>query len=63
MRKWLIDLRTKRGLSQAALAEKIGISQPALCDMERGVINPKPETAMRIADVLGFKWTKFFEAD
>lgn len=60
MRKWLVALREASGLSQKALAEKVEISQPAMCDIERGVNTPRPDTAKRIAKVLGFDWTRFF---
>lgn len=61
MRQWLIDIRNGQKLTQAAVAEKANISQPAFCDIERGVNDPKPETAMRIAEVLGFDWTRFYK--
>jgi transcriptional regulator with XRE-family HTH domain len=61
MRDWLIKLRKKKGLTQVEVAEKAGISQPSLCDIERGVTSPRPDTAKKIAEVLDFPWTKFFE--
>ena len=61
MREWLIDFRKKSGLPQKAIAKEAGISQPAYCTIESGKINPSPKTAKRIADVLGFDWTLFFE--
>lgn len=61
MRSWLVERRQQKGLSQRRLAQKVGISQPALCNIENGVHRPKPDTAIRIAKVLGIKWTRFFE--
>lgn len=61
MRSWLVAIRKQRGLTQVEVAEKVGISQPSLCDIERGVTSPRPDTAKKIAEVLDFPWTKFFE--
>ena len=61
MRNWLIAIRKKRGLTQVEVAEKVGISQPSLCVIERGITSPRPDTAKKIAEVLDFPWTKFFE--
>lgn len=60
MRSWLIKYRKQCGLSQKALADKVGIAQPSLSSIESGKTNPKPTTAKRIAQVLGFDWTQFF---
>lgn len=48
-------------MTQAEVAEKAQISQPSLCDIERGHNTPKPDTAKRIASVLDFPWTKFYD--
>lgn len=61
MRNWLIAIRKQRGLTQVEVAEKVGISQPSLCDIERGITSPRPDTAKKIAEVLDFPWTKFFD--
>ena len=61
MREWLIDLRKQKNLSQSEVAEATKISQPSYCNIENGKIRPKPETAKRIADLLGFNWTDFFK--
>jgi DNA-binding XRE family transcriptional regulator len=39
----------------------VGISQPSLANIESGKTNPRIITAKRIAAVLDFDWTKFFE--
>lgn len=62
MRTWLVDIRNSKNMTQAEVAEKAQISQPSLCDIERGHNTPKPDTAKRIASVLDFPWTKFYEA-
>lgn len=61
MRDWLTKIRKKRGLTQAEVARKVGISQPSLCDIERGITSPRPDTAKKIAEVLDFHWTKFYD--
>lgn len=49
----LRELRRERGLSQAALAEKIGVTQMRVSDMEQGVRPISAETAGRIAEAFG----------
>ena len=61
MRDWLVAIRESKGMTQKALAEKVQISQPSICDIEHGEIDTKPDTAKRIANVLGFDWTRFFD--
>ena len=59
--KWLIDKRKHSGFSQARLAEKAEISQSFLAEIERGKKRPSVPVAKKIAAVLGFDWTKFYE--
>lgn len=61
MRNWLIAQRKAKGLTQKEVADLAKISQPYICDIERGIKTPKPNTAKRIAAVLGFEWTQFFD--
>ena len=61
VRSWLVDIRKAHNLSQAELARRVGIAQPSLWDIERGNNNPRPETAKRIAEILGFPWTRFYD--
>lgn len=61
IRGWLIGLREDQGLTQGAVAMAAGIAQPSYFEIEKGISTPKPETAKRIAGVLGFDWTKFYE--
>lgn len=63
MREWLKELRLKKGMTQAEVAELAGISQQQYNYIEKGVRckADKNETEKRIAEVLGFDWTKFFE--
>lgn len=61
VRTWLIERRKKHFLTQSEVARAAKISQASYCNIERGKINPKPKTAKRIANVLQFDWTEFFE--
>lgn len=61
MRTWLVAIREKQNMSQAEIARRVGISQPSMCAIEKGYNTPRPETAKKIADILGFPWTRFYE--
>lgn len=63
MRKriWLVNYRTKKGLSQNQVANQIEVSQQMYNYIENGKRNPSPKLAKKIADVLNFSWTKFYE--
>lgn len=61
MRTWLVAIREKQNMSQAELARRVGISQPSMFEIEKGYTTPKPENAKKIADILGFPWTRFYE--
>jgi len=63
MRTWLVDLRRKSGLSQMAVAKAAGMAQSYYAMIETGDRgHPLPAgTAKRLAAVLGFEWTRFFE--
>ena len=49
----LIDLRKKRGLSQAQAAEEIGVAPRAYQNYEYGKAEPKLSTLLRMAEVYG----------
>jgi putative transcriptional regulator len=59
LRKWLIDIRN--GRAQAQIAEAAGISQQMYSAIELGERRPSVEVAKKIASVMGFNWTRFFE--
>lgn len=61
MRQWLIQLRELKGMTQLDVASQSGISRSYYSGVELGTRNVKPATAKRIAQVLGFDWTLFFE--
>ncbi len=46
-------IRNKNGISQADLAEKLGISQPMLCMIERGTKTVSLPLSKEIAEILG----------
>lgn len=59
-----MNIREKReelGLSQKELAEKSGITQSFLCDIEQGRSKPSIDVAIKLARVLKVKDIKFFE--
>ena len=63
MRNWLIKIRSEAGLSQAKVAKAADIAQPYYCRLELGVkgTNLPVSTAKRIASVLNFDWTRFYD--
>jgi transcriptional regulator with XRE-family HTH domain len=62
MREWLKQIRHQQSLTQAQVAQKIGISREYYTRIENGSRRCPPQTAKTIANVLGFDWTKFYEA-
>lgn len=49
----LHDLRSERGLTQAALAELVGVSRKTVNTVENGVFIPSTLLALRLARALG----------
>ena len=60
-RNWLIRKRQDHGLLQRDVAEKADISIKHYSALETGERRPSPQVAQRIAEVLDFPWTKFYE--
>ena len=50
--KELQDLRKKVGLTQAELAERVGISQSLVARIEKGQVNPSVGTLKRILNII-----------
>jgi transcriptional regulator with XRE-family HTH domain len=46
-------LRKKRGLTQVNLAKKLGMTQKAVCDYERGTAKPSRERLPKLSAILG----------
>lgn len=49
------ERREQLGISQKELAERCGITQSFLCDIEQGRNKPSIDVAVKIADVLKLK--------
>lgn len=62
-RAWLRQTRENKGLTQEALAASIGITRQHVGLLENGVATPSVEVAKKIASVLGFEWTRFYESE
>lgn len=60
-RQWLADIRIKQGKTQQEVAMAVGTSQGGYANIESGLREPSVEFAKKIAAVLGFEWTRFFE--
>lgn len=51
----LADLRRKRGLTQQALADRLGVEQPTIQRWEKGKREPNLQQLHELADVLGIE--------
>ena len=49
----LRDLRAEQGLTQAGLAEKVGVSRKTINTVENGVFVPSALLALKLARALG----------
>ena len=56
----MAGLRKEKKLTQAELAQILGVSQRMVAACESGERRPSPELAQRIGTELGFSWTDFF---
>ena len=63
MRQWLREKRMSRNLTQEKVAKQAGISRTMVTEVENGNAVPSVTVAKKIAAVLGFDWTLFFEDD
>lgn len=54
------EARTQKGLIQADLAEKIGVSRVTIINWEKGVTTPNRNEIDQLSEVLGVDLTKFF---
>lgn len=60
---WLKGLRMEAGKTQDEVAAGACISRGSYANIESGERRPSVEVAKRIAAVLGFEWTRFFEEE
>lgn len=49
----LVRLRRDRGMTQEDLARELGVTQPNVCDYERGRYVPNATMIVRLAEILG----------
>jgi len=63
MEKWLVNLRREKNLTQVEVAELANMPRTTYSSIEQGRRRPSVENAMRIASVLDFEWTIFFEKE
>ena len=61
MRTWLKDIRAKNELTQQEVANAANVDVTMISKIELGDRRPSVEVAKKIAAVLGFKWTRFYE--
>jgi transcriptional regulator with XRE-family HTH domain len=55
--------RHKRALTQVALADKAGLRQATISDLERNVCQMDVPTAKKLAKVVRVRWTLFYGDD
>jgi DNA-binding XRE family transcriptional regulator len=60
--KAMIAVRSRAGLTQAELAQRMGTTQPAVARMESGRIQPSLQTLHRVAQATGSRLMIRFEA-
>jgi transcriptional regulator with XRE-family HTH domain len=61
MRDWLRNKRLEKQLTQAQLAKMVGADATMISKIEVGERRPSVELAKKIAEALGFDWTRFYE--
>lgn len=57
----MAKLRKEKKLTQAGLAQLLGVSQRMVAACELGERRPSADLAQRIGQALGIPWTRFFE--
>lgn len=58
---WLKQIRMQKKQTQEEISIKTGLSRASYSNIEIGVRRPSVKTAKKIASVLGFDWTRFYE--
>ena len=61
MRIWLKDIRAQQNMTQQEVAKAANVDVTMISKIELGERRPSVEVAKKIAAVLGFEWTRFFE--
>ena len=57
----IAQARLAKGLTQAQLAEAIGVKPTQIANWEQGIRKPKVGALMKIADALGIDWTTLIQ--
>lgn len=60
-REWLINKRTKRGLTREEIAKLCDVTYQMYGCIENGKRRPGPDLAIKLGKILKFDWTKFYE--
>ena len=63
LRNSLKDERTRLGLTQAELAERVGVSRKTINTVENGVFVPSTTLALKLARALGCRVEDLFQLD
>ena len=63
MKNSIRQLRSERGWSQAALADKLGVSRQSINAIETGRYDPSLPLAFRIAQLLGLPIEQIFDGE
>lgn len=58
-RKALISARRRMNLTQVSLAEKVGISQNSVSQIEKGIRTPSMNVAVKLCNILGISLDVF----
>ncbi len=58
---WLEEKRVAADLTQSEVAKGAAIARGSYANIENEERRPSVDVAKRIAAVLGFEWTRFFE--
>jgi putative transcriptional regulator len=61
VREWLKNLRTNKNSTMLEVSKQAGISESYYSMIESGSRNVSVEVAKKIAAVLGFEWTRFYQ--
>lgn len=62
VRKWLIEIRKEAGLTHEEIANSVGIKRQYYSKIENGTRRPSVQVAKKIAELLQFDWTIFFDS-
>lgn len=62
-RQWLKEKRLSKNKTQSQVAKLSGISRSYYTNIEAGVKTPAVPVAKRIAEILDFDWTYFFNTE